>query len=568
MPIIATRPWRITGLYQLALAVLVVFITLFVVAPLIAILYRSVIDVDGGDLVLTGRHLITVLSDSIYWTALLNTVVISLGAALLATTIGTVFAWIFVRTDTIGRGFFEAVSQLPIFIPPFVGAVAWMLLAAPRSGIINRLLATPGSPGALDVYSHLGILFVIGLYLAPYVMMIVAASLRGMDPSLEEAAQVSGLNRTQTAWRITAPLVAPAILSGAALAFTIAIGLFGTPVVLGWSRQILMLTSRIWISSQEAPPNYGVMAVLAIYLMLLSTLATWVQERALKGRRYTTISGKGFRPRLIELRQWRWLTGALALLYVVSTILAPISVLIAAALSRFTWSGDFAIGNFVEAISTDDVWSTLQISIYLSVASASIATGIGVLISWIVVRTQLSWRRWLEYLILLPISIPGIAFGVGVMLVWISSPAPVYGTALIIIFAFVGRFTAYAVRSTSASLVQVHPELEESARVAGYGPLQTFAKITLPLILPSIIAAWLLLFSFFMTELSMVVILYTAANRTFSVLSFEAWNVGDFSKLASYSLLQLAVGMIFMACLKLLMGRMDGRAVKTPPTPN
>ena len=225
MSITATRPWRITGLYQLALAVLVVFITLFVVAPLIAILYRSVIDVDGGDLVLTGRHLITVLSDSIYWTALLNTVVISLGAALVATTIGTVFAWIFVRTDTIGRGFFEAVSQLPIFIPPFVGAVAWMLLAAPRSGIINRLLATPGSPGALDVYSHLGILFVIGLYLAPYVMMIVAASLRGMDPSLEEAAQVSGLNRTQTAWRITAPLVAPAILSGAALAFTIAIGL-------------------------------------------------------------------------------------------------------------------------------------------------------------------------------------------------------------------------------------------------------------------------------------------------------------------------------------------------------
>ncbi|MFM9989980.1 MAG: ABC transporter permease, partial [Burkholderiaceae bacterium] len=367
MLIIATRPWRITGLYQLALAVLVVFITLFVVAPLIAILYRSVIDVDGGDLVLTGRHLITVLSDSIYWTALLNTVVISLGAALVATTIGTGFSWIFVRTDTIGRGFFEAVSQLPIFIPPFVGAVAWMLLAAPRSGIINRLLATPGSPGALDVYSHLGILFVIGLYLAPYVMMIVAASLRGMDPSLEEAAQVSGLNRTQTAWRITAPLVAPAILSGAALAFTIAIGLFGTPVVLGWSRQILMLTSRIWISSQEAPPNYGVMAVLAIYLMLLSTLATWVQERALKGRRHTTISGKGFRPRLIELGRWRWLTCALALLYVVSTILAPISVLIAAALSRFTWSGDFAIGNFVEAISTDDVWSTLQISIYLSV---------------------------------------------------------------------------------------------------------------------------------------------------------------------------------------------------------
>jgi iron(III) transport system permease protein len=151
MQISPVRPWRITGLYQFALVILVLFIAFFVVAPLIAILYRAVIDVDGGNFVLTGRHLSTVLSDSIYWTALLNTVVISLGASCVATAIGTVFAWIFVRTDTIGRGFFEAVSQLPIFIPPFVGAVAWMLLAAPRSGIINRLFAPPGSPGALDV---------------------------------------------------------------------------------------------------------------------------------------------------------------------------------------------------------------------------------------------------------------------------------------------------------------------------------------------------------------------------------------------------------------------------------
>lgn len=544
----------------LAYAAVIASLIALVVAPLAAIVYRSVIDVDAGVLRLTSRYFAEVLGKSIYWQALFNTILVSGGAAVVASVLGVVFAWIFVRTDTVGRKVFEWLGQLPIFIPPFVGAVAWALLAAPRSGIMNKLLEGAGIPGVLDVYSRIGMLFVMGLYLAPYVMMIVAAALRSMDPSLEEAAQISGLSKFQTARRITAPLLAPAILSGAALSFTIAIGLFGTPVVLGWSRQILLLTSRIYISSQEVPPGYGVMAVLAIYLLLLSILSTWLQRAVLKGRAYTTVSGKGYRPRLVELGAWRWLTAAIAALYIVSTILAPISVLIAAALSKYTWSGQYSLSNAMTYLSTDDVWSTLQTSIFTSVVSATLATVAGILVSWIVVRTRLRGRGVLEYVVLLPISIPGIAFGVGLMLVWLNVPVPVYGTTLIIIFAFVGRFTAYAVRSISASLIQVHPELEESARVCGYGALRTFTRITFPLILPSIVAAWLLLFSFFMTELSMVVILYTAENRTFSVLAFEAWNVGDFSRLASFSLLQMAVGVAFMAVLKLIFWKKSGHA--------
>jgi len=534
------------------MAILGIFSAVLIVAPLAAILYRAVVDVEQGAVRFTGRHLATVLTGEVYWAALFNTLVVSVGAALVATAIGVVLAWLFVRTNTVGRSFLEVVCQLPIFIPPFVGAVAWALLAAPRSGVLNRLLAAVGAPGMLDVYSLLGILIVIGLYLAPYVMMIVAASLRSMDPSLEEAAQVAGLTRLQTARRITAPLLAPAILSGAALSFTIAIGLFGTPVVLGWSRQILMLTSRIWIGSQEVPPAYGIMAVLAIYLLLLSSLATWLQRAVLKGRSYTTVTGKGFRPRLVDLGAWRWPAGGLALIYVMSTILAPIAILVAASLSRYTWSGEYALENLIASLSSDDVWFTLRNSVIISVVSATAATLTGILMSWMVVRTRMRGRGLLEYLVLLPISIPGIAFGVGFMLIWIGMPLPVYGTMLIIILAFVGRFTAYAVRSISASLIQVHPELEESARVCGYGAIRTFWNITLPLILPSIVAAWLLLFSFFMTELSMVIILYTAQNRTFSVLAFEAWNVGDFSRLAAYSLLQMAVGVAFMVVLKLL----------------
>lgn len=536
------------------LAALALVLGFLVIAPLATTVFQAVSG-RAGWLGLTWRNFATVLSVEVYWSALASTLIVAGGAALLATAVGSALAWVFARTDTPLRMILEQVSEIPIFIPPFVGAVAWALLFAPRVGAGNQMLQSLGIPAQFDIYTHTGMLWVMGIYLAPYVMMIVAAALRSIDPSLEEAAQVSGLNQFQTALRITAPLLAPAILSGAVLAFTIAVGLFGTPVVLGWSRQILLLTSRIWIASQAVPPEHGIMAVLAIYLIALSILAMAAQRRVLGTRSYLTVTGKGYRPRLVELGRWRWAAHILALIYVAATIIAPVIVLAAAALSTYTWSGEYNLDHLRSALQSDDVWFTLKNSVWISVASATLATVFGLAVSWVVTRTRIAGRQIIEYLVLLPISVPGIAFGAGVMLVWLNAPVAVYGTALIIIFAFVGRFSAYAVRSISASLVQVHPELEESARVFGYGPLRTFARITLPLISPSVLASWILLFSFFMTELSMVVLLYSQSNRMFSVLSFEVWNVGDFSRLAALSLLQTSIGLVLAVILKTVFAR-------------
>jgi iron(III) transport system permease protein len=539
----------------IGLALLAAIVAVLVVAPLIMILLRAVFDSNGGALVPTTQHIATVLMGAVYWQALASTIAVATTAAALATVLGTALAWVFVRTATIGRAALEQIAEMPIFIPPFVGAVAWALLLAPRVGAINRIFEFVGIPLEIDIYTHGGMAWVMGVYLAPYVMMIVAAALRSIDPSLEEAARVFGLSNLQTALRITAPLVAPAILSGAVLAFTIAVGLFGTPVVLGWSRQILMLTSRIWIGSQATPPDYGTMAVLSVWLIVLSLAATAAQRRALAGRSYITITGKGFRPRPVELGGWGALTFAASVLYALLTIAAPLVVLVAAALSSYTWSGRYRLANLVAALSSDDVWSTMQTSVILSAAAATLAVALGLAIAWVTSRTRLPGRQVLEYLVLLPISVPGIAFGVGVMFEWIDLPVAVYGTSVIILFAFIGRFTSYAVRSISASLVQLHPELEESARVFGYGPLRTFARITFPLILPSVLASWILLFSFFMTELSMVILLYSESSRMFSILSFEVWNVGDFSRLAALSLLQTSIGLVLAVALKFIFGQ-------------
>jgi iron(III) transport system permease protein len=545
-----TTNWGRRAPSALGLALLGLIVAVLIVLPLGMILLEAVTDAAERSFAFTSEHLTTVLTGRIYWIALFNTVVVCGGAALVATALGALFAWIFVRTDTLGRATLEQIAQIPIFIPPFVGAVAWALLFAPRVGAVNRILLTLGAPWQFDIYTHTGMLLVMGIYLAPYVMMIVAAAMRSVDPSFEEAAQVAGLSRLQTALRITAPLLAPAILSGAVLAFTIAVGLFGTPVVLGWSRQILLLTSRIWIGTQAVPPEYGVAAILSLYLILLSVIAVALQRYVLAGRSFITVTGKGFRPRLVRLGAWRAITLMIAVLYVILTVLAPLLVLLAAAMSAYTWSGHYSLQNVWTALDSEDVWGTMKNSIVISTVSATLATALGIAISWIVVRTRIPARRLLEYLVALPISVPGIAFGIGVMLAWIGAPITVYGTVLIIMFAFIGRFTAYAVRSISASLVQIHPELEESARICGYGPFRTFTRITFPLILPSVVAGWLLLFSFFMTELSMVILLYSASNRMFSILSFEVWNVGDFSRLAALSLLQTSIGLALAILLK------------------
>ena len=536
------------GVFWLVVLAMVVV----VVVPLLIVLIQGFIIYEHGSWQFTLGHITLVFSRWPYWAAMLNTVIIGLGATAIACAVGVPMAWLFARTNLPGRGLLEKLATIPIFIPPFVGAIAWILLAAPRIGTFNLPFRASGIGEPFNVYTLTGIAWVIGIYLVPYVMMIVAAALRSMDPSLEEAAQVAGLSRLRTATTVTLPLVAPAILSGAVLAFVITIGLFGTPVVIGWARQLFFVTSRIYLASQEVPPALGVMAILACYLILLSLLATMLQRWLLKGRSFITVSGKGFRTRPVILGRSRYLAAGLVWLYCFLTIIAPILVLIAAAFSTFTWSGRFTMANFEYLWTSEDVRATLRNSLIISLIAATVSTVIGIAISWATQRTRIPNRQLLEYLAMLPVAVPGIAFGVGVALFWMRMPIAIYGTLWIIVLAFVGRFTGYAVRSVSSSIVQVHPELEESARIAGYGWGRTFVHITLPLIRPSIIASWMLLFSIFITELSMVILLYTAETRTFSVLSFEIWNVGNFSQVASLSLLQLAIGVAVLQIVQIL----------------
>ncbi|UXN57421.1 ABC transporter permease [Phyllobacterium zundukense] len=527
---------------RLWLTVFYLVLVIFTVMPIASLVVRGFVDTENSRVVLTLNAVSAVLGEPSYWAAMWNTVVISIGAMLLATAIGVILAWCLVRTNVPWARLLEQLATLPIFIPPFIGAFAWVLIGAPRVGLLNLTFRGLGGGELVDIYTYLGIIWTTAIYIAPYVMMIVAAALRNMDPSLEEAAQISGLNRVRTMLLITLPVVAPSILSGAVLSFVICIGLFGTPVLLGMTKEIYMVTTRIYTELQHFPPNFGIVAVLAIYLMVLSVIANLLQGWALKGRSFVTVTGKGFRPRIITLASGRYLVAAVIWLYLVLTVIGPVIIIAAAAFSTFTWSGTFTWANVTFLWTSEDVRSTLWNSVVITIIAATATTVLGFAVSWITVRTRIAGREILQFIVLLPMSIPSLAFALGVSFFWLWTPWSVYGTIWIIIIGLIGRYVSYAVRAVTSSLMQIHPELEESARVSGFGWLSTVRRITLPLVLPAIISSWVMVYSIYISELSMVLPLYTANTRTLSILSFDTWAVGEFSQVASLSLLQLVLG--------------------------
>jgi iron(III) transport system permease protein len=527
-----------------AFVVLFLLLAVLVVLPLCALLLRGFTSTEAGRTVVTLDAFRHVLTDRSYWASMGNTLVISVGATVLAATLGVFLAWSVVRTNVPYGGFLERIATVPIFIPPFIGAFAWILLAAPRIGVFNMPFKALALGAPLDIYTYTGMVWVMGVYIAPYVMMIVAGALRNMDPSLEEAGQVAGLSRARTMRVITLPVIAPSILSGAVLAFVISIGLLGTPVLLGLTKQIYLVTSRIYLELQHFPVDAGVVSVLALYLMLLSISANVAQRLALKDRSFITVTGKGFRPHIIMLGGARHLIAGGIWLYLVLTVFAPILIIAAAAFSTYAWSGKFTWSNIAFLWESADALATLRNSLVITVIAATATTIFGIAVAWITTRTRIRGRQLIEDIVLLPMAVPSIAFALAVAAFWLWAPQgwSLYGTIWIIIIGLIGRYSSYATRAISSSLIQIHPELEESARVSGYGWGNTLRRITLPLVFPSIVASWVMVYSIFISELSMVLPLYTAETRTLSILSFDVWSNGLFTQVASISLAQLVIG--------------------------
>ncbi|MBV8112334.1 MAG: iron ABC transporter permease [Hyphomicrobiales bacterium] len=507
--------------------------------------------VDGfGVFDLSLANFVTVLANPNVHGALANSLIACTGGTALAVVIGLAFSWIVVRTNTPWRGFVAAASLIPLFVPPLVAGVAWSILGSPRSGLINTMLAWAGLDWRIDLYSMAGLILVFGMYYAPYVYLFTASALRNMDPSLEEAAEIAGVGPVRTLFTITFPLIAPAIISGMLLSFVVMLGIYGIPAVLGAPANISVLTTYIFKLTNWSPPLYSTAAAVAIILMVVTGALVLLQQRVLAGRSFTTVAGKAFRPRVVELGPWRWLTLALALLYLFTVVVLPTLALVVAAFRRFlfipTASSLFDMRHyslvhfeavFDNPLTMRSIWNTMEVGLMTALLGGLIAFAIG----YTVHRSSAPARRAIDLIATLPVAIPGLVIGVAYLWAWIGLPGGLYGTIWILTLAFAARFMPDTMKSLSTSFLQIHRELEEAAWVCGKGRIGTIRTIVLPLARPGTVAAMALLFILAIRELGSSLFLYTSDTMVMAVLLLDYYEGGNTGKTAAFSLVQTAL---------------------------
>lgn len=524
-----------------------VILALLVVVPMVTLFLGS-ISADRHTAFttdLTFANYITVFSSGRYLTALWNTIFVAFASTAIATIIGVVLAWLVARTDMPTRWLVHGGVIAPFFLSPFIGALAWGLLLSPKIGLINQFLALFGL-GPFDVYSIGGIVWVMGLYYAPYVYMFVQSALYNLDSTLEEAAFMSGLSPIQVVTRISIPLVAPAILSGMLLTFVAAAGQFGVPALLGTPARINVLTTYIYDLTHVTPSRFNVAATLSVVLLTIACLGVWLQNRVLKGRSYTTVAGKSSRPKFLQLGVMKWPAWILSLLFLLFSSVLPLLMLGYVSLVPY-YSGEITFTNmtlhhYVELFTGNQIAQRAMINtLVVSIGAATVAVVVGVIVSWIQLRTHSWYRSAVDLALVLPVAVPAIVLGLAVLWTWIYVPLPVYGTTWLLFVGYLTGYLPFAVRSISSVHRQIDPSLEEAGSMVGAGWLSTLRHITVPLLKPGIAAGWTLLFIIFVRELAISVLLYAPGGEVLSVLIYNRWAEGDYNALAAMAMVQVVM---------------------------
>jgi iron(III) transport system permease protein len=550
-------------LWSGALLAVLAFLVLYPVAMLLlGALTNTNPVVDGfGVFDLSLDNFITVLGNPNVHLALANSLIACTGGTALAVVIGLTFSWVVVRTNTPWKGFIAATSMLPLFVPPLVAAVAWSILASPKTGLLNTTLLAMGIDWRFNAYSMPGLIAIFGIYYAPYVYMFTSSALRNMDPALEEAAEVSGASAVRTMFTVTFPLIAPAILSGMLLSFIVMLGIYGIPAVLGSPADIPVLTTYIFKLTNWSPPLYSTAASVAIILMAVTGLLVWLQHKVVSRRSYTTVAGKAFRPAMLNLGPWRYLTLGLAIVYLFVVVVLPTLALSVAAFRRFLFIRDLASlfdvrqyglmhfeRLFANPLALRSIWNTMEVGLITALVGGVLTFAIGYTVN----RTALPGRRSIDIVSTLPVAIPGLVIGVAYLWAWIGLPGGLYGTIWILALAFIARFMPDSVKALSTSLMQIHRELEEAAWICGRGLLGTIRSIVLPLARPGVLAAMTLLFILAIRELGSSLFLYTSNTMVMAVLLLDYYEGGNLGITAAFSLVQTALLAVIISVAHLL----------------
>lgn len=491
---------------------------------------------------------------------LLNTLLIGAAVAGLSALVGVPMAWLVGRSDMPGKRAVWTLVSVAYATPPFLSAIAYVMLLGPNAGLINRglraLLGLAEPP--FNIFSVGGMVFVITLHVFPFVFLLVAGALESLDPALEQSAQILGAGRLRTLRFVTLPMVTPAILAGALLAFVDSLSLFGPQAILGVPARIHTVPTKIY-ALFSYPPRFGLASALAMSLVVVTVLSLYLQHRVLGRRGYVTMTGKGAQPHLTPLGAWRIPALAACAAVFLLAVALPYGVLLGVSFSQ-QWatvleSRALTLKNYSYVLfEFSQTRHSILNSLGLATAAATLAMGVGTLIAYLDLRTAFVGRRALDYLSLVPLGLPGIVLSVGLIQAWIRPPLVLYGTIWILLVAYVARFVPFAVRSANTAIRQVDPALEEAARIAGAPWLTAVWRVMVPLIRQGMLSGWLLIFIPALRELSASVLLFTSGTETIAVAIFQLYEEGYFEATCALAVLTLGLTLAVLAVARRVAG--------------
>ncbi len=498
----------------------------------------------------------------------LNSLEFAVGAAALSLVVGTSLAWMNERTNTPFKALFFALAIVPLVIPGILFTVSWIMLASPKIGLVNLVLRKLFDTDAVfvDVYSMAGMIWVDGLHYSPMAFLLMTAAFRAMDPALEEQAAMSGASLAQVAGRITLKLAWPAALGSLLILFVRAIESFEVPALLGLPVGINVYTASIYQAIHQYPSQTGLAAAYAVILLLVTSLGVYAHSRlASEGARFATVTGKGFRPRAIDLGRWRYLTAAIFILYFVVIVLLPFLVLLWSSTQKFysapSWAalGRVSLDSYRAVLDHPQFAATVWNSLVLALASATTVMLLSAVIAWIVVRGRVPGRWLLDNLSSLPLVFPGLVLGLAIMVCYLTIDIGIYGTLWIMLVAYVTRFLPYGMRYNSASMLQIHRELEESAAMSGASWSMSFRRVVLPLLKPGLLAGFIYVLIVSIRELASSILLYSPGSEVVSIMIWELWQNGQYVELSALGVM-LIVALFALVMLAQLVGRRFGIA--------
>lgn len=492
----------------------------------------------------------------------------ALGTATFALAVGTFLAWMNERTNTPFKSLFFALALIPLVIPGILFVVAWIMLASPKIGLLNlivhRWLGFDFVP--FNVYSLSGMIWVDGLHYSPMAFLLLTAAFRSMDPSLEESAMMSGASLWQIAYRITLRLAWPAMVASFLILFVRAIESFEVPALLGLPVGIEVYTSSIYLAINQYPSKIGLASSYAVTLLLITSAGIYFQS-ILSGHsnRYTTVTGKGFRPRQLDLGKWRYATAAFFILYFILVVLLPFLVLLWSSLQKYYSVPTLAalqhltLDPYRHIISYPAFLTSVKNSLFLSIGTATLVMLVTSVIAWIVVKTKIPGRWMLDSLTSLPLVFPGLVLGLSIMVFYLNVPIGIYGTIWIMFIAYVTRFMPYGLRYNLTSMMQIHKELEESAAMSGASWSLTFRRIILPLLKPGLLAGWIYIMIVSIRELSSSILLYSPGSEVVSIMIWELWQNGQYVELSALGVM-LITFLFFVVMIAQYVGKKFGVA--------